>query len=50
VYVTSTGAKLGTLGEVNSGDGQAFDGDGGLFANIQVSPLSFPARRAPAGE
>jgi Putative Ig domain len=37
VYLTATGAKLGTLGEVNSGDGQPFDGDGGLIANIHVS-------------
>ena len=44
VYATSTGAKLGTLGEVNSGDGQPFDGDGGLFANIHLSPSSVPAQ------
>jgi Putative Ig domain len=42
VYATSTGAKLGTLGEVNSGDGQPFDGDGKLFSNFQVSPLNLP--------
>jgi Putative Ig domain len=37
VYSTSTGAKLGTLGEVNSGDGEPFDGDGGLIGNIHMS-------------
>jgi hypothetical protein len=42
VYATSTGAKLGTLGEVNSGDGLPFNGDGGLIANIHLSPLSVP--------
>jgi hypothetical protein len=39
VYSTSTGAKLGTLGEVNSGDGEPFNGDGRLFSNIHVSTI-----------
>jgi hypothetical protein len=37
VYNTSTGAKIGTLGEVNSGDGQTFDGDGKLLSNFTMS-------------
>jgi hypothetical protein len=37
VYATSTGAKLGTLAEVNSGDGAPFDGDGGLIGSFSMS-------------
>jgi Putative Ig domain len=47
VYNTSTGARLGTLGEVNSGDGQPFDGDGGLIANI---PFCHPPRNRPPSQ
>jgi hypothetical protein len=42
VYDASTGVTLGALREVNSGDGQPFDGDGHLFSNIRVSPLKVP--------
>jgi hypothetical protein len=42
VYATSTGAKIGTLGEVNSGDGQPFDGDGKLVSNFSMSPSNVP--------
>ena len=34
VYNTATGAELGTLREVNSGDGQPFDGDGKLVSDF----------------
>jgi putative Ig domain-containing protein len=38
VYSAATGAKLGTLGEVNSGDGEPFDGDGRLSSSFPISP------------
>lgn len=38
-YNTATGAKIGTLQEVNSGDGQPFDGDGKLVGTFRAVPI-----------
>ena len=42
VYNATTGKKLMTLPEVNSGDGEPFDGDGRLLGNLQISSLTGP--------
>jgi Putative Ig domain len=39
---TATGKKLGTLAEVNSGDGEPSDGDGRLVGNVRISSLTGP--------
>jgi hypothetical protein len=42
VYNATTGKKLMNLPEVNSGDGEPFDGDGRLLGNVQISSLTDP--------
>ena len=42
IYNAQTGKKLGTLGEVNSGDGEPFDGDGRLVSGIGITSLNGP--------